>query len=92
MTDDPREFSIRPDYPIVVRFMVETSAADMPLGDGSIEGPLYTKGFPTAQQARDWCSKYGAQLRMYNIAIYSTNPADQPGPPLLEGEEGGSIH
>jgi hypothetical protein len=82
MTDVDKD-TLSSTEPYTIHFVLECSADRMPLGDGSIEGPRYAKGFHTLEAAREWIKTQGRQLRVVTAWTTSTLPegADEPSPP-----------
>lgn len=50
--------------PWLAHFIVQASAAEMPLGDPLIRGPRYVKSFETELQAHAWLEEHFHELRM----------------------------
>ena len=79
MTDLDKD-TLSSTEPYTVHFIMECSADRMPLGDGSIEGPRYAKGFHTLEAAREWVKLHGRQLRITNAWTTSTAPPEEDDP------------
>ena len=85
---DVYKTTLSDNEPYTVHFITECSADRMPLGDGTIEGPRYAKGFHTLEAAREWITKFGRQLRITNAWTTSTAPPEED-TPMPSGNKNG---